>query len=178
MRSWSPPPLLPLLPLLLLLTAPLPAQQRPVTILVGTPDAALPGPQAADRPPVGAEQIAGQMAAGVLGGIVVSAVTAAVLYPMVTREGDDGWGTLGAIAGGVILGYPIGVTGGVYLAGRGPSRTGSLLATAGGALAGALLGGALAPPSGGATYLLLVPAGATAGFNLTRRWRHRPTPPP
>jgi hypothetical protein len=172
------PPLLPLLLLLLLLAAPLSAQRRPATVLSGAPDGAFPGLQTVDRPPVGAEQIVGQMAAGVLGGIVGSAVTAAVLYPLVTREGDDGWGALGAIAGGLILGYPVGATGGVYLAGRGPDRTGSLLATAGGALAGALVGGVLAPPSGGATYLLLVPAGATAGFNLTRRWRHRPAPPP
>jgi hypothetical protein len=123
-----------------------------------------------DRPPLTSARVAGQIAAGAAGGAVGALVLAGTLA-YAWRHDDEGWGALAGLGVGAFIGYPIGSTAGVQLAGEFGGRRGSLLATAAGSAAGAVAGALLGPVSGGLSYVVLVPVGGAIGFNITRRWR-------
>lgn len=164
--------LLLLLLALLLVPAPSAGQEKPAPSLGEIAREAAPGP-APERPPLSGERVTGQIFTGAFGGVVGAAAVGFGYYYAVER-GTHEWAGLGAIVLGALVGYPAGAAAGVYLISSREEQTGSLLATLGGAAAGAVVGGVLAGPTQGLSYLALVPIGATAGFNLTRRWRDPP----
>jgi hypothetical protein len=148
-----------------------------------TPDraASTPGPASPasaahlplEPPPLQADRVALQLAGGVAGGALGTLVIAAALSPF-TRDAE--FGALTVVAAGVLIGYPPGAAGGVFLVGnRGPQR-GSLLATLAGAAAGAVVALPLVGATRGTSYLALVPIGATVGFSRSRRPAPRGAP--
>ena len=158
--------------LLLLLASPLEGQMRSEPVFASEVRSA----SQDQRPPLDTNHLVGQMLAGLGGGALGAIGTSLLFLPIMSSGDDDGWGSLGAIAAGLAIGYPVGAASGVYFASSRGNRTASLLSTFGGAAAGAILGGLIAQPTGGASYLLAVPLGAATGFNLTRRYRQAPAP--
>jgi hypothetical protein len=177
--------------LLLLLVAPLQAQESPAALLSTRAPASIlgaapldarvfPAPVHAFAPDssrgqgeIGAaRQVLYGIGGGVLGAIAVGGTWALYLSTLDPEAvGEYDW--LGPIIGALVLGYPLGSGAGVYLGSRREAPGGSAVLTFGGAVLGFLAGGALADPTGGVSFVLGPPLGATWAYNLSRRHRMR-----
>jgi hypothetical protein len=117
------------------------------------------GPLAQTRPPLSTEFVLMQAAAGLAGGIAGSLVM--ILPFAITEMGGkrDVPNSVPVVTG--VLGYLAGSAAGVQVFSRRAGMRGSWWWTLGGATAGAI---------GGPAFLITVPAGATVGFNSTRRY--------
>lgn len=97
---------------------------------------------------------------GVLGGI----------YSVRFTDSDmGGWALLIYPIVGAFAGYPFGVPVGVCSVGKTKGEKGSLIWTIGGTLLGTGVGTLLAPVTAGLSYIVLIPMGATIGYNISAR---------
>ena len=111
----------------------------------------------------------------------LSAGLAVLVVWLVMRDSAE-FGALGLALGGAMLGYPLGVIGGLFVLKRGFKVPGSIAVGAVGAIVGAALALGLAsllnqtgdPSASVIAYFVLVPALATAGLKLGDR---KPAPP-
>jgi hypothetical protein len=131
--------------------------------------------------PVTASQLIIEVAGGALAGLAC-AVVAGLVSARLLGGANNGWGDLIGAVLSALLGYAVGVTIGVYAAGRRLTGRGSIWLSLLGSVLGVLLVMLAAEPLGLNTnpallqtaFVIVTPIAATLMFNIRRLIAHAP----